>query len=496
MKQKKSGSGRRIVCLVLAAVMLLGLISSALIIMVNAASSSEIKKELTGLRNQQAELKKERDALQAKIKENQSKTQSLVDKKSDIDQQINMTLATVDNLNKQVQQYSLLIANKQSELEASQAEEQRLNEQYKTRIRSMEETGNISYWAILFGANSFSDLLDKIDVIQEIAKADQLMLDKMKAVSEKIASERTELEQQLAELDTTRDELDQQEQELHLPEELLRARIGRDEGNAVARLQAERAGGDMDLLLPALDRADQDLCLCNAGQLHQCPARQRRIRRKLEFQKLHLAAEEGIGLDGRRDTQRPRHLRRADELRVDGQAQAQIVGNERQLIRIFRVPDAGNGMLRTDLLCDKAAQQIQLILRRHRDDQLRLVNACFKLRGIRRAVSLDAQNVQILNRPLQRRTAAVDNGDLMPLARKLLRQCAADLSVAHDHDPHVLNSFFSHPFRICNKHCTTPPAFLQPAPGKAPVQECSLLPDAGKGGILGYNIGRCHYSAS
>ena len=183
MKQKKSGSARRIVCLVLAAVMLLGLVSSALIIMVNAASSSEIKKELSGLRNQQAELKKEREALQAKIKENQTKTQTLVDKKSDIDQQISMTQASINNLNEQVQQYSLLIANKQAELEASQAEEQRLNEQYKTRIRSMEETGNISYWAILFGANSFSDLLDKIDVIQEIAKADQLMLEKMKAVS-------------------------------------------------------------------------------------------------------------------------------------------------------------------------------------------------------------------------------------------------------------------------------------------------------------------------
>ena len=214
MKQNKSGSARRIVCLVLAAVMLLGLVSSALIIMVNAASSSEIKKELSGLRNQQAELKKEREALQANIKENQSKTQTLVDKKSDIDQQISMTQASINNLNEQVQQYSLLIANKQAELEASQAEEQRLNEQYKTRIRSMEETGNISYWAILFGANSFSDLLDKIDVIQEIAKADQLMLEKMKAVSEQIASERTELEQQMAELDTTREELDQQEAEL------------------------------------------------------------------------------------------------------------------------------------------------------------------------------------------------------------------------------------------------------------------------------------------
>lgn len=59
-----------------------------------------------------------------------------------------MTQASINNLNEQVQQYSLLIANKQAELEASQAEEQRLNEQYKTRIRSMEETGNISYWAI------------------------------------------------------------------------------------------------------------------------------------------------------------------------------------------------------------------------------------------------------------------------------------------------------------------------------------------------------------
>ena len=214
MKPKNSGSGRRIVCLVLVAVMLLGLISSALIIMVNAASSSEIKKELNGLRSQQAELKKEREALQAKIKENQSKTQTLVEKKSDIDQQISMTQASIDNLNEQVQQYSLLIANKQADLEASQAEEQRLNTQYKTRIRSMEETGSISYWAILFGANSFSDLLDKIDMIQEIAKADQLMMEKLKAMSEKIAGERADLETQMDDLNAAKDELAVQQAEL------------------------------------------------------------------------------------------------------------------------------------------------------------------------------------------------------------------------------------------------------------------------------------------
>ena len=183
MKPKNSGSGRRIVCLVLVAVMLLGLISSALIIMVNAASSSEIKKELNGLRSQQAELKKEREALQAKIKENQSKTQTLVEKKSDIDQQISMTQASISNLNEQVQQYSLLIAEKQKELEAAQEAEAQLQEQYRTRLRSMEETGSVSYWSILFQASSFSDLLDRVDMIREIAKSDQVILEQLAAAT-------------------------------------------------------------------------------------------------------------------------------------------------------------------------------------------------------------------------------------------------------------------------------------------------------------------------
>mgnify|MGYP001211997507 CR=1 FL=1 len=205
---------KRIVCIALAVIMTLSLVSTALILMVNAASSKEIEKELVDLRAQQAELKKQSDALKAEINQNEAETQTLIEKKADIDKQMDMSRQTIENLNAQIQQYSLLIADKQSELEDSLAEEAALNEQYKARLRTMEETGKISYWSILFGARSFSDLLDKIDMIQEIAKADQLMMDKMKAVSEKITSERTELEQQMAELDVTREELDQQEQEL------------------------------------------------------------------------------------------------------------------------------------------------------------------------------------------------------------------------------------------------------------------------------------------
>lgn len=204
----------RIVCIALAVIMTLSLVTTALVYMVGAASSKEIEKELVGLRAQQAELKKQSDALKAEINQNEAETQTLIEKKADIDKQMDMSRQTIENLNAQIQQYSLLIADKQSELEASEAEEAALNEQYKARLRTMEETGKISYWSILFGARSFSDLLDKIDMIQEIAKSDQLMMEKLKAMSEKIAGERADLETQMDDLNAAKDELAAQQAEL------------------------------------------------------------------------------------------------------------------------------------------------------------------------------------------------------------------------------------------------------------------------------------------
>ena len=205
---------KRIVCIALAVIMTLSLVSTALILMVDAASSKEIEKELVDLRAQQAELKKQSDALKAEINQNEAETQTLIEKKADIDRQMDVSRQTIENLNEQIQQYSLLIAEKQTELESSLAEEEALNEQYKARLRSMEETGSISYWSILFGARSFSDLLDKVAMIQEIAKSDQLMMEKMAAMSEKIAGERADLETQMDELNAAKDELAAQQAEL------------------------------------------------------------------------------------------------------------------------------------------------------------------------------------------------------------------------------------------------------------------------------------------
>ncbi len=213
MKGKRN-TARRLVCILLAIVLLGSLVSGALIVMVNAASSKEIEQDLIALREEQAKLKEQSDALQSQINENQQQTQTLVSRKADIDQQMEVSRQTIENLNAQIQQYSLLIAQKQDELDASVAEEQALQQQYKTRLRAMEETGSVSYWSILFKASSFSDLLDRVDMIREIAKSDQLMLEKLAAASEEIESERAELETQLAGLETARQELAEQQSAL------------------------------------------------------------------------------------------------------------------------------------------------------------------------------------------------------------------------------------------------------------------------------------------
>ena len=204
----------RIISIVLAAVILLSLVSTALIVMVHAASSSEIKSKLADLRAKQAEIQKQSDELEKSIAENKDQTKTLVSQKAEIDQEMEMSRQKIENLNEQIQQLNLLIAEKQTELEASVAKEEALQKQYKARLRSMEETGSVSYWSILFKASSFSDLLDRVDMIREIAESDQLMLKQLSAATQAVETERADLEQQKQDLQQTETDLAAEQAEL------------------------------------------------------------------------------------------------------------------------------------------------------------------------------------------------------------------------------------------------------------------------------------------
>ena len=193
--------------LLLSAVMASTIVFRALPLSVTAASSAALQSQLEDLQSEADAIAAEAERLQQEMAENQSETQSIVDRKSNIDQKLELTRQQVENLNQQIQQYNLLIAEKQAELDEATARETALNEQYKLRLRAMEESGSVSYWSVLFHASSFTDLLDRLDMIQEIAEADRTMLRELQQAADEIVAARTEVEQGRTQLQEAKDEL-------------------------------------------------------------------------------------------------------------------------------------------------------------------------------------------------------------------------------------------------------------------------------------------------
>lgn len=200
---------------IMAAVMLLGLVMSVLPAKVHAAkSSSELKSEINDLKDQQMALWIQMDELEEQQDDNWESMEEMVAQKDNIDQQINNLHTEMENINQQISTYSLLIADKQTELDEATARYDQLNAENKERVRAMEEAGKMSYWSVLFKANSFMDLLDRLNMIEEIAAADERRLAEMDAAAKEVASARQELEAEKAELEASRAELDTVQAEL------------------------------------------------------------------------------------------------------------------------------------------------------------------------------------------------------------------------------------------------------------------------------------------
>lgn len=196
---------------VMAAIMLLTLLLSLIPVHAHAASSSEIRKQLNELKEQKKEIAAEIKEIQGQYKENSNEIKDLVGQKNAIDQEIALLHEQVTNINQQLSAYALLIADMQDELDDAQHHLTELNQKNKERIRAMEEEGKLSYWSIIFKANDFSDLLDRLNMIQEINAADRKRLQELSDAALRVSTAQLELEGEKAELETVRDELDEAE---------------------------------------------------------------------------------------------------------------------------------------------------------------------------------------------------------------------------------------------------------------------------------------------
>ena len=193
--------------LLLAAVMVAG----ALPVPAHAASSAEIQEEIDVLEEKNAEIQAQIDAIQSQYDANYSDMEDLVAQKSAIDQEIALLHTQVETTNEQIAAYGQLIADAQDDLDDAQEELRTLSEQYKERVRAMEEEGGLTYWEVIFQANSFIDLLDRLTMIEEISAADRKRIEQMRIVADIVNATQAGLETEKTELEATRLELAEQE---------------------------------------------------------------------------------------------------------------------------------------------------------------------------------------------------------------------------------------------------------------------------------------------
>ena len=221
----------RLCGLALTAAVAVSLLPEAVVVPASAVTQAEIdamKEEANSLKQQQEEIQDQLDSLAAD-------RENAMARKTLLEQQINATRAEINTIAAQIAKYDELIAQKQTELDEAEAEEQAQYELFCERVRYMEEQGEVSYWSILFSSKDFADLLDNAMMVEEIMDYDNQVMDQLIALREQI-------EQDKAELETAR----QEQQDAKAEQEA-----------AQANLQAQES--EVDALLSQISNQEDEL---------------------------------------------------------------------------------------------------------------------------------------------------------------------------------------------------------------------------------------------
>ena len=189
---------RRIVVGVLAAVMAL-LMLLPMISMIISSAGAVTQSEIDALKKEQQESQAKQEELKDQLAEAEAEQAAAQQKRQLLTEQLNAINAEIDNINAQISYYDGEIAQKEEERKEAEAREAEQYELFCQRVRMMEDQGTVSYWSILFNAEDFSDLLDRIADVDAVMAYDNEVMDQLIATREELERLQADLESARAE---------------------------------------------------------------------------------------------------------------------------------------------------------------------------------------------------------------------------------------------------------------------------------------------------------
>ncbi len=197
-----------VICVVLAAIMVLSLVITAL--PANAVDETDLER-----------LAEKRALLEEQLMEQEQVVQDLSDnqtlivfRKAALDKQISLNRETIALIEEQIAVYQKLIDSKEEELAAATAAETEQTELLRERIRSMEENGSYSYLTFIFEANSVPEILARAADINDIMHYDRELEKSLQKSREDVETIKREYETAKAEQDAVNEELTARREQL------------------------------------------------------------------------------------------------------------------------------------------------------------------------------------------------------------------------------------------------------------------------------------------
>ena len=203
--ERKMNRNRRIVQIVaiLLAVLMIGgvLLSAIPVFAITKSEVDALKNKVAAATAKKNELKKEVSSLNANLNE-LSRQITLLDGQIEAQED---EIAAQEEL---LQQLEVLIEEKTIELAASEEEQANQYARMKERVRYMAEHDNTSYLTILLASDSFSDFLNRWEIVKQINLRDEQLFEDLKAIRDKVQTEKAELEATEAEAQETKTQMD------------------------------------------------------------------------------------------------------------------------------------------------------------------------------------------------------------------------------------------------------------------------------------------------
>lgn len=169
-----------------------------------ASTISEIKR-------QQEEDQKKLNNVQGQISGLQGMQGEVGEEIEEIDAELVQIIASVDLIKEEIVEKEEQIKVTEAEYEAAKAREEEQYEAMKVRIKFMYEQGDISYVQLFMTSDSFGDMLNKADYVEQIYAYDRKMLEEYQAAKEYVQQVWDKLEEEKSELEAAQHELEEEQ---------------------------------------------------------------------------------------------------------------------------------------------------------------------------------------------------------------------------------------------------------------------------------------------